>query len=190
MTVALMAVLVMAGLSERASGSATAAANVPAGKLDAPAGRRSAGKLQPPVEVSLVPVRPLQAGVPAQLALQVRSAEQIEGIELAVEGDEGLEVVSATREVPGTRVTGYQADGEATRFEISTVPMSGGTRQLSGLVRFTVNGVAQAAPFRLAVEVGGPVTVPALRSQKPDREPSQDATGDLIDSMKAETTIR
>lgn len=182
------AALVMAGLNEGAAGSTTTAASDT--KLEAPAGRRSVGKLRPPVEVRLVPAGQLEAGVPARLALQVRSAGQIGEVELAVEGDEGLAVVSVIQEVPGTGGTRYQTEGEAARFEISAVPMSGGTRQLSGLVRFTVNGVAQAAPFRLAVEVGGPVTVPEPRLRKPDREPARDASGELIDSMRAETTIR
>ena len=185
-----VAALVMAGLTQGAARSATAAAPAQAKALEEPAGRRSPGKLRPPVEVSLTSGNQLEAGVPARLTLQVDSAAGVEGVELAVEGDEGLAIISASREVPGTGGTRYQNDGEATRFEISAVPMSGGARQLSGLVRFTVNGVAQAAPFRLALDVGGPVTVPALRSRKPDREPVQDATGELVDSIEAETNVR
>ena len=184
------AALAVAGLNEGTAGSVTAAAPAPARTLETIAERRSPGKLRPPVDVSLMPSSQLEAGVPARLTLQVDSAAGVEGVELAVEGDEGLAVVSASREGPGTGGTRYQNDGEAARFEISAVPMSGGTRHISGLVRFTVNGVAQAAPFRLSLDVGGPVTVPALRSRKPDREPARDATGEIIDSMLAETTVR
>jgi len=177
------AALVMAGLSEGAAGPTAAAASDT--KLGAPAGRRTAGKLRPPVDVRLVPVGQLEAGVPARLALQVRSAAQIEVLDLAVEGDEGLAVISSTEEVPGT---GYQTDGEAARFEISAVPMSGGTRHLSGLLRYTVNGVAQAVPFSLRVEVVGPVTEPPRAILKPTRPAVRDTTGELVDSMPAETT--
>jgi len=69
-------------------------------------------------------------------------------------------------------------------------PTSGGTRRLSGLVTFSVGGVAQAVPFNLMVEAGGPVTVPQAPSRKPEREPVRDASGELIDSMPAETTVR
>lgn len=180
--------LATGGLLDGAPGSARAAE--PGNALEATPGRRSPGKPRPPVEVSLLPGMELQAGVPAQLALQIRSAEQIEVTDLVVEGDDGLEVVSARREVPGTTGTRYQTGGEAARFEISAVPMSGGTRQLSGLLRFNVNGVSQAVPFRLPIEVGGPVTVPTARAQKPVREPLRDTAGGLIDSIPAETTVR
>jgi hypothetical protein len=52
-----------------------------------------------------------------------------------------------------------------------------------------VNGVSQGVPFRLPVEVGGPVTVAPIQA-KPERLPARDAAGELIDSMPAETTIR
>jgi hypothetical protein len=152
--------------------------------------RRSIGKPRPPVEVLLAPGAQLESGVPGQLTLRVRTPLGIEGIDLAVEGDEGLAVISATGEVPGTGGTWYQSDGEAARFEISATPMSGGTRYVSGLLSFTVNGVPQAVPFRVPVEVGGPVTVPAVPLRKPDREPVKDATGELVDSMSAETMVR
>jgi len=152
--------------------------------------RRSIGKPRPPVEVGLAPGIRLESGVPGQLSLWVRATSGIEGIGLEVEGDGGLAVVSASREVPGTGGTRYQTVGEAARFEILATPMLGGTRYVSGLLSFTVNGVPQAVPFRLPVQVGGPVTVPAVRSTKPDREPVQDSTGELIDSMSAETTVR
>lgn len=187
-----LAVVATTGLLESAAGPETAVATAaaPGKAFQTHTGRRSPGKPRPPVEVSLLPGSELEAGVPARLALQIRSAERIQVTDLAVEGDEGLAVVSARREVPGIGGTGYQSDGEGVRFEIAAVPMSGGTRQLSGLLRFTVNGVEQAAPFRLAVEVGGPVAVPVLRLRKPDREPVLDANGELLDSMPAETTVR
>jgi len=165
-------------------------AAIPDQAIPAERARPPTGKVRPPVEVNLAPGTKLQSGVPAQLVLQVRAAAGIERIELAVEGDEGLEVVSASRELRAGEGNGSPSVGEAARFEISATPTSGGTRHLSGLVTFSVNGVPQAAPFNLRVEVAGPVTVPSQTVQKPARPAARDTTGELVDSMSAETIVR
>lgn len=163
-----------------------------------PSGRPFVGKPRPPIDVTLAPGTRLESGVPGTLVLEVRSAAGIENIELTLQGDEGLEVLGPARAMPALsaeasaslQAGGAQAAGELARFEITATPTSGGTRRLSGLVTFSVGGVAQAVPFNLAVEAGGPVTVPQARSRKPEREPVRDAGGELIDSMSAETTVR
>jgi hypothetical protein len=150
------------------------------------------GKPRPPVDVSMEPGATLESGVPGRLRLQVRSRVPLDSVRLVAEGDEGLVVVGyeeVPAEVPGTEGARHQSAREAARFEISATPMSGGTRYLSGFLSFEVNGVSQGVPFRLPVEVGGPVTVAPLQA-KPERLPARDATGELIDSMLAETRIR
>ena len=116
------------------------------------------GKPRPPVDVVLMPGSLLESGVPGRLRLQVRSRVPLDSVRLVVEGDEGLAVV-AYEEVPGTEGAWHQSAGEAASFEISATPMSGGTRYLSGFLSFEVAGMSQGVPFRLSVEVGGPVTV-------------------------------
>jgi hypothetical protein len=49
--------------------------------------------------------------------------------------------------------------------------------------------MSQGVPFRLPVEVGGPVTVAPVQARV-ERLPVRDASGELIDSMPAETTVR
>jgi hypothetical protein len=165
-----------------------------AGKAGPDQGARPyVGKPRPPVTVTLAPGASLESGVPGQLTLQVRSGAPLEAVRLVVEGDEGLTVVgfrelpsaSNSQEVPGT----FGAWHRTTSFEVSATPTSGGTRYVSGLLSFQVNGVDQAVPFTLPVQVGGPVTVTPV-SAKPERPPTQDATGELVDSMPAETTVR
>ncbi|HET6593555.1 MAG TPA: hypothetical protein VFG48_11610, partial [Xanthomonadales bacterium] len=146
------------------------------------------GKPRPPVDVALVPGAALQSGVPGRLRLQVRSRLSLDSVRLVVEGDEGLAVVGY-QEVPGTEGAWHQSAGEAASFEISATPMSGGTRYLSGFLSFGVAGMSQGVPFRLPVEVGGPVTVAPVQGRV-ERLPARGASGELIDSMPAETTVR
>ena len=146
------------------------------------------GKPRPPVDVALVSGAALQSGVPGRLRLQVRSRLPLDSVRLVVEGDEGLAVVGF-EEVPGTESAWHQAAGEAAGFEISVTPVCGGTRYLSGFLSFGVAGMSQGVPFRLPVEVGGPVTVAPVQARV-ERLPVRDASGELIDSMPAETTVR
>jgi hypothetical protein len=150
----------------------------------AQAARPYIGKPRPPVTVTLATGASLESGVPGQLTLQVRSGAPLEAVRLTVNGDEGLTVVGF-KQVPATEAAGRQA----ARFEIAATPTSGGTRYVSGLLSFRINGVAQAVPFKLPVQVGGPVTVAPV-AQKPERPPARDSKGELIDSMPAETTVR
>jgi hypothetical protein len=143
------------------------------------------GKPRPPVSVTLVPGASLESGVPGQLTLQVHSGAPLEAVRLTVRGDEGLTVVGF-REAAGSSSASRQ---DSRSFEVSATPTSGGTRYVSGLLSFTINGVEQAVPFKLPVQVGGPVTVTPV-SAKPERLPVRDSTGELIDSMPAETTVR
>lgn len=142
------------------------------------------GKPRPPVTVTLAKGADLESGVPGQLILRVRSGAPLEAVRLTVNGDEGLTVVGF-KELPGTEGARHQAAS----FEIAATPSSGGTRYVSGLLSFQINGVAQAVPFKLPVQVGGPVTVAPV-AEKPERLPARDAKGELIDSMPAETTVR
>ena len=164
------------------------------------------GKPRPPVDIALVPGAVLQSGVPGRLRLQVRSRVPLDSVRLVVEGDEGLAVVgyeevpgtyggkevpgtAGAKEVPGTEGARHQSAGEAASYEISATPFSGGTRYLSGFLSFEMAGMSQGVPFRLPVKVGGPVTVVPVQA-RPARLPARDATGELIDSMPAETMVR
>ena len=142
------------------------------------------GKPRPPVTVTLAKGADLESGVPGQLTLRVRSGAPLEAVRLTVNGDEGLTVVGF-KQVPATNNAGRQAAS----FEIAATPSSGGTRYVSRLLSFRINGVAQAVPFKLPVQVGGPVTVAPV-AEKAERLPARDSKGELIDSMPAETTVR
>ena len=150
----------------------------------AQAARPYIGKPRPPVTVTLATGASLESGVPGQLTLRVRSGAPLEAVRLTVNGDEGLTVIGF-KQVPATEGARHQA----ARFEIAATPTSGGTRYVSGLLSFQINGVDQAVPFKLPVQVGGPVTVSPV-SEKLERLPTRDAKGELIDSMPAETTVR
>ena len=151
------------------------------------------GKPQPPVAVTLAPGADLESGVPGQLSLQIRTGAPLEALRLTIEGDEGLTVVGfqevpgapSAQELPGTEGAWHRAAS----FQVSATPTSGGTRYVSGLLSFRINGVDQAVPFKLPVRVGGPVTVPKIQA-KPERLPVKDSKGEFIDSMPAETTVR
>jgi len=166
----------------------------PAGKTGVEQGARPyIGKPRPPVSVSLAPGAPLESGVPGRLTLQVRSGAPLEAVRLKVEGDEGLTVVGF-EEVPSTPgstelAATLGAERQIPRFDVQATPTSGGTRYISGLLSFRINGVDQATAFRLPIPVGGPVTVGPV-SAKPQRPPTWDAAGELIDSMPAETTVK
>lgn len=148
------------------------------------------GKPRPPVQVTVLPGASLESGVPGRLMLLVRSRLPLQDIALVAEGDAGLSLVGLPRAVTAAAVDGRTpVAGERARFEISATPVSGGTRYLSGLVTYRINGVIQAAPFSLPLVVGGAVTVP-VAPRKPGREPIRDAAGELVDSMPAETTVR
>lgn len=184
---AVVAVLALTGCGDGSAGSTAVSAKV----AQPPAARPSIGKPRPPVQVLLVEGPSLEAGVPGELTLQVRSRVALEAVDLVVEGDEGLALVTVTA-LPVTVTSDASRRlpaGEAARFEIATTPTSGGTRHLSGLLSFEVNGVRQGVPFSLPVRVSGPVTLAPVAA-KPERTPVRDSTGELIDSMPAETTVR
>jgi hypothetical protein len=115
------------------------------------------------------------------------------GLSLVAEGDAGLAVTGVESIVPATSVREREAasfDGErVTEYRIMVTPSSGGSRSVSGQVRFFVGGVEQAAPFRVAVQVPGAATLPTS-AEKPPPELDSDETGDLIDSIPAETRVR
>jgi hypothetical protein len=154
---------------------------------------RSPGKPRPPVEARLLQAQGLESGVPGSLVLQLRGRPGIEILDLQVEGDDGLSVVSVTPS-RGTALSGLsaalQASGEVTQWQIAATPTLGGNRNLSGLVTFSVNGVRQAAPFNVAVQVGGSEGAPVAPRQKPTGSLVTTPSGELIDSMPAETTVR
>jgi len=153
----------------------------------------SPGKPRPPVEARLLQAHGLDSGVPARLVLQLRGGPGIEILDLQVEGGEGLSVVSLAP-IPGAAAPGLpaepQAAGEVAQWQIAATPTLGGTRHLSGLVSFSVNGVRQAAPFSLPVQVGGSGTPPVAPRQKPMGSLVTTPDGELIDSMPAETSVR
>lgn len=147
------------------------------------------GKPRPPVEVRLLPGSNLESGVPGRLTLQLRSGAAIEVLAVTVEGDAGLVVTGVSRPPAVNRAAGPMGAGEAATFDIDATAMSGGRRRIAGLLVFQVNGVQQGLPFSLPVEVGGPVTLPAV-ARKPGRPVVRDATGELVDSMQAETFVK
>jgi len=154
---------------------------------------RSPGKPRPPVDARLIEPQGLERGVPGSLVLQLQVRAGVEVLDVRVEGDDGLSVVN----VAPSRATAAQgplaaskAAGEVHRWQITATPTLGGTRNLSGLVTFSINGVRQAAPFNLPVQVGGFEGPPVVPSQKPMGSLVTTPDGELIDSMPAETTVR
>lgn len=175
------------GRTDRDTGPVEASAGVSKTVAATPAGARPfIGKPRPPVEVVLEAGDSLESGVPARLTLAVRVAPGIEVTELALEGSPGMTVVQTRRMADGAP----QAAVEGPRFEISATPMAGGAQYLAGLVRFQVNGVPQAAPFRVPLQVGGPAGPVVRGAGKPEAAPVRDAAGEFIVSMPAETTVR
>lgn len=179
--------------AEPQAGHATKLGGVQAVDSANPASRPYIGKPRSPVRVQLENGSTPQAGVPSRLLLGVHSPLPLSAVELVVEGDPGLHVAALTRATPGELSRQARAasppTNEAAVFAVDVVPSSGGLRYLSGAVRFMVDGVAQAAPFRVGVRVAGPVTTP-VAEEKPRPAAISDATGDLINSMPAETIVR
>lgn len=151
------------------------------------------GKPRPPVGVVLFGKPVLEAGVPGTLRLGIRTAVQVSALSIVVEGEDGLTVTGIENLTPGTDLLARESaslePGLAAEYRVHTLPSSGGLRSLSGQLRFMVGGVEQAVPFRLAVGVNGPTTIPG-----PFEEPRTAAVipnaGESIVSMKAETMVR
>lgn len=79
-----------------------------------------------PVEVQVVEAPSLLAGVPARLLLDVRAGVPTAGVEIAVEGDEGLSVVDfAPRVLPATQPTA------GSQLFVDLLPKAGGNRTLT-----------------------------------------------------------
>jgi hypothetical protein len=151
------------------------------------------GKPRPPVTVLLKGQPALEPGVPGELRLTVRAGVGLSGPSLLAEGDAGLTVTGVETLVPDTAGRERQAasfeEERVTEYRILVTPSSGGYRSVSGQVRFFVGGVEQAAPFRVGVRVPGAAALPTA-AEKPQTDVASDATGDLIDSIPAETMIR
>ena len=197
---ALACAILVTGCGQSANGAADVAATgdraqTPDHTANQPAEavRRYIGKPRPPVTVTLAPGAALESGVPGAITLLVRTGVPISRMQIALEGDEGLAIAEVPAGTSGTRHLATDipslAVGDALSVPIRVVPTSGGTRFISGLLSFEVNGMPQGAPFSVSVRVGGPVTVAPVTS-KPQRPAFRDASGELIDSMPAETTVR
>ena len=184
----LLGLLSGAGLADSSSGAATTR---PAAKANPHVHGMSPGKPRPPVNARLVQAQALEPGVPASLVLQLRGRPGIEVLDVQVEGGEGLSVVSVgPRIIQGRVAEATETVGEAAEWQISATPTQGGTGQLSGRVTFRVNGVLQAAPFSVPVKVSGSRPSQAASRQKPTGSLVTTPKGELIDSMRAETTVR
>jgi len=151
------------------------------------------GKPRPPVRVMLSGKPVLEAGVPGTLRLGVRAAIPMSGLSLLAEGDDGLTVTGIENLSLGADLLAGESaslePGLAAEYRIHAVPSSGGLRSLSGQLRFMVGGVEQAAPFRIAVSVNGPPTIPD--SFEEPRTPAViQPAGESVVSMKAETMVR
>jgi hypothetical protein len=151
------------------------------------------GKPRPPVTVLLKEQPALESGVPGELRLEVRAGVPLAGLSLTVEGDTGLAVTGVESIVPDSSEREWEAaplnEKPVAEYRILVTPSTGGSRSVSGQVRFFVGGVEQAAPFRVAVQASGAAPLPTS-ADKPQADLVRDATGDLIDSMLAETMVR
>ena len=205
--VAIMAFLA-AGCGDRTDGTAAAASIGRTQSVDNSAAkpehatRPYIGKPRPPLRVTLAPGTALAAGVPGTVSLLVRTGVPVTGLRIEVEGDAGLAVTAVGEQATlnaedgrravqplGNASTLALAVSESLTVPVMVTPTSGGTRHISGLVRFEVNGVEQGATFSVPLKVDGPVTVAPVFS-KHGRSPFRDAAGEFIDSMPAETTVR
>lgn len=157
------------------------------------AARPYVGKPRPPVRVMLSGKPVLEAGVAGTLRLGIRAAVPVTGLSLLVEGDDGLTVTGMEALSPGAGLPAGQGaslePGLAAEYRVHAVPSSGGLRSLSGQLRFMVGGVEQAAPFRIAVSVNGPLAMPDSFQQTGSPAVMQTA-GEPVVSMKAETMVR
>jgi hypothetical protein len=149
------------------------------------------GKPRPPVTVLLKGQPALESGVPGELRLEVRAGVPLTRLSLTVEGDPGLAVTGVESIVPDSseREAAPFNEKPVAEYRILVTPSTGGLRSVSGQVRFFVGGVEQAAPFRVAVQDPGAAPL-QTSADKPQADLVRDATGDLVDSMLAETTVR
>lgn len=149
----------------------------------APGVSASPGKPRAPVEASIAGTPALQSGVPGTVMLEVRPGVAVDGLTVEVAGDAALAVV-------GQELFrfGPLAAGEPVRIEVSVTPTSGGIGRLTALLTLETGGQRQARPVTLALEIGGPVTL-QVPAEKPAVPPVRDATGEIVHSMPAETTV-
>lgn len=161
--------------------------------IDAPSAPRPyIGKPRAPVKVVLAQDTALAAGVLADLWLEVRTAAPVTDLELLAEGNDGLAVIDIERLGPASAVRGREADqlreAVVARYRVGAVPVGPGEGSLSGLVRFTIGGVEQAAPFRIPVlrGVGKPSVVPATGEAA---RVLTDAGGERLAVLPAETDV-
>ena len=142
-----------------------------------PEGHRSPGKPRPPVVLRLAQVPELQPGVPARVRLELTLPEgaRIHSIEFD--------------DAPALQVTAVTV-GAGGRLEAAVLPMDDGPRALGGIVTFQLDGMLQAAPFRLPLPVAGDPPPVAASIPAPAGVLRQDVRGGMVMSLAAETTTR
>lgn len=152
--------------------------------------RHYVGKPRPPVRVLLAAAPALEAGVPGELTIAVQAGMPITRLRLAVDGSPGLAVTGVERLGEGSGTSNPETaslrEDLSVEYRILATPTSGGSPFLAGHVEFTVDGVAQAAPFHLRVPVQGPPTTSADPAR--NQAPLEDQTGEKIRILAAETT--
>jgi hypothetical protein len=108
-----------------------------------------------PVEVEVVQAQELLTDVPAQLLLDVRVGVPTAGVEIAVEGDEGLQVTDyAPRLLPATNPQG------GSQLFVNLVPKSPGDWQLTVRLGLHMSGDRRTRTVTLPFAVSSPMTVP------------------------------
>jgi len=143
----------------------------------------SVGKPHAPVEASVVGAPALQSGVPGKVLIEVRPGVAVDGLTVEVAGDAALAVV-------GQELFrfGALAAAQPVRIEVTVTPTSGGIGRLLALLTLETGGQRQVRPVALTFDVGGPAIL-QVPAEKPVVPPVKDATGELIHSMPAETTV-
>ncbi len=121
-----------------------------------------------PVEVKVVQAQELQMDVPAQILLDVRVGVPTAGVEIAVEGDEGLQVTDyAPRMLPATSPSG------GNQLFVNLVPKSPGDWLLTVRLGLHMSGDRRTRTVTLPFTVVSPITVPPPVEALPE-PPAQD----------------
>lgn len=146
----------------------------------------SPGKPTAPVSLRVAGDSFLPAKAPAGLTLVLRAGAAAEAVTLTLEGGAGVELIAPV----GPLLLGPVAAGRAIEVPVQLIASEGDPPRLAALVLLEAGGQQQAKSFSVNLPVDGIAApgAPAVPASKP--APARDATGELVQSMQAETRIQ
>lgn len=136
------------------------------------------GKPHAAVDARFTPRGALSVGVPGEVAVRVLPGAPAQYVEVSFSSGPGLTVVSPT----GTQRLAITA-GKPLDLTVKVTPSSGGELRLTAILTLVNGGERQSRPVSVALQSKGPVTVPAAKPARTER----DAKGRLVEPMQAVT---